>query len=99
MSHDNQAVIKQTEFFAREALSVAEGGHDWWHVERVRRLAGHISEQEGADLFVVELGALQHDIADAKFHQGDEAIHTFYAIPIVLNGEGLLRRKRSQRQG
>ena len=58
----------------RDALSHAEGGHDWWHAYRVWKTARHIAQHENVDLFVVELGALLHDIADAKFHDGDETI-------------------------
>lgn len=46
-------------------------GHDWWHIYRVWRMAVRLAEAEGADLFVVQLAALLHDIADWKFHGGD----------------------------
>ena len=49
-------------------------GHDWYHLERVWRMARRIGEAEGADLEIVELGALVHDIADWKFHAGDESV-------------------------
>jgi uncharacterized protein len=49
-------------------------GHDWYHIQRVWRLARQIAGAEGAHLEVAELGALLHDIADWKFHDGDEAI-------------------------
>jgi uncharacterized protein len=49
-------------------------GHDWYHIHRVWRLARLIAEREGADLEVVELAALVHDVADWKFHHGDDAI-------------------------
>ncbi|NNC69662.1 MAG: HD domain-containing protein, partial [Flavobacteriaceae bacterium] len=52
----------------------AEGGHDWFHIERVFNNAKLIAQVEKADVFVVSLGALLHDIADAKFHGGDETI-------------------------
>lgn len=59
----------------RHKLEGAESGHDWWHVYRVLRLAEHIAEKEGmADMFVVRLAALLHDIADWKFHDGDDTI-------------------------
>ena len=65
-------ILANTEAFVKEELTGAEAGHDWWHIERVRRLALHIGELEEVDLFVVELGALLHDIADSKFHDGNE---------------------------
>ena len=49
-------------------------GHDWYHLERVWRMARRIGEAEGADLEIVELGALVHDIADWKFHGGDDSV-------------------------
>ncbi|QHL86381.1 HD domain-containing protein [Nibribacter ruber] len=56
-----------------EQLFSGEGsGHDWWHIRRVWKTATKIGEQEGADLLVVQLGALLHDIADWKFHDGNE---------------------------
>jgi uncharacterized protein len=57
-----------------KTLKGAEGGHDWFHVERVYNNAKHIAKHEDVDLFVVQLAALLHDIADAKFHEGDESI-------------------------
>jgi len=49
-------------------------GHDWHHIERVWRLTRQIASQEGADQEVAELGALVHDIADWKFHGGDDSV-------------------------
>lgn len=64
--------IQATENFVQDTLALAEAGHDWWHVQRVRSLALKISQTEGGNLLIIELAALLHDIADAKFHQGDE---------------------------
>jgi uncharacterized protein len=71
---DRGTVIQKTVTFVKDELFLAEGGHDWWHVYRVWKLARQIVRREEADLFVVELGALLHDIADSKFHNGDETI-------------------------
>ena len=49
-------------------------GHDWWHVYRVWKNAIHIGKQESVDIFVVELAALLHDVADWKFHNGNDEI-------------------------
>ena len=49
-------------------------GHDWHHIHRVWTLARQIAVQEGANQEFVELGALVHDIADWKFHDGDESV-------------------------
>ncbi len=64
------AVARITEH-VRKRFTGEGTGHDWWHIERVRRLALRIGEEEGADLLIVELGALLHDVADYKLHGGD----------------------------
>ena len=72
MTH--QEIIDQTIKFVKKTLANAEGGHDWWHIYRVWQLAKKIATTEKTNLLVVELGALLHDIADAKFNNGDENI-------------------------
>lgn len=67
-------LIQNTVQFVRDTLKNAEGGHDWWHIHRVWTNAKLIAQTEEADLLTVELAALLHDIADAKFHNGDEEI-------------------------
>ncbi|MDF1517166.1 MAG: HD domain-containing protein [Lutibacter sp.] len=71
---NNHQIIKNTEAFVKNALKNAEGGHDWFHILRVWNNAKLIAKNENVDGFVVELGALLHDIADSKFHEGDETI-------------------------
>ena len=71
---DKKEIISLTISFVKETLDGAEGGHDWFHIERVYNNAKLIAKGESVDLFIVELGALLHDIADAKFHNGDETI-------------------------
>lgn len=71
---NNQDVILKTIDFVKISLSEAEGGHDWWHIYRVWKTSKHIAQNEEVDIFVVELGALLHDIADSKFYNGDEEI-------------------------
>ncbi|ACU64018.1 HD domain-containing protein [Chitinophaga pinensis] len=67
-------LITTTEQFVKKELADAEGGHDWWHIYRVWKLARKIAAGEQVDMLVVELSALLHDIADSKFHGGDENI-------------------------
>ena len=69
---NQETIILKTVEFVKQTLAGAEGGHDWWHIYRVWKLAKHIAETENANLFVVELGALLHDIADSKFNDGNE---------------------------
>lgn len=67
-------LIDKTIRFVKTTLAQAEGGHDWFHIERVYKNALLIAESEKCDLEIVQLGALLHDIADSKFHDGDESI-------------------------
>lgn len=67
-------IIENTISFVKETLKDAEGGHDWFHTQRVLNNAQLIAKTEDVNNFVVILGALLHDIADAKFYNGDETI-------------------------
>lgn len=67
-------LITTTIAFVKDKLEGAEAGHDWFHIERVWKLAKKIGATEDVNLEVVELGALLHDIADPKFHNGDESL-------------------------
>ena len=68
------AIINKTILFVKEKLENAEGGHDWFHIERVYKNALLIADGEVCDIDIVKLGALLHDIADSKFHDGDETV-------------------------
>lgn len=68
------SLINKTILFVKEKLENAEGGHDWFHIERVYKNSLLIAKDEDCDLTVVQLGALLHDIADSKFHDGDETV-------------------------
>jgi uncharacterized protein len=67
-------IIVKTAAHVRELFASDSSGHDWWHIDRVWRTALTIAQREGADLVVVQLAALLHDIADWKFHDGDDKI-------------------------
>ncbi len=70
-----ERILQEAEKFVREKLSGAESGHDWSHTGRVRKMALYIRKKEGTgDPVVIELAALLHDIADPKFHDGDEKL-------------------------
>lgn len=83
-SMDKQKVIDATVEFVKAELADAEKGHDWWHIERVWKNVKTILGSETADSFVVELGALLHDIRDHKFH-GDEEDGPRVAREFLLN--------------
>jgi uncharacterized protein len=60
--------IKVTEEFVRKIIRNYDSGHDWYHIERVRKLALFINEQEAiADPFILDIAAILHDSADSKF--------------------------------
>lgn len=70
-----EKIIAHTIEFVKQELENAEGGHDWFHIQRVWKNALTIASTESeADLLIVQLGALLHDIADSKFHNGDETV-------------------------
>jgi uncharacterized protein len=69
---DKEDIIAKTVVFAKEKLSGEGTGHDWFHVQRVWKTTKYLAKKEGADVFVAELAALLHDIADWKFNGGDE---------------------------
>jgi len=71
---EHSKIIQQTVDYVKAELKNAEGGHDWWHIYRVWKTANQIAKTEAVNQLVVELGALLHDIADSKFHNGDESI-------------------------
>lgn len=68
------SVLENAENFVKQQLETAEGGHDWFHIERVYKNAILIAKEESCNMEVVQLAALLHDIADSKFHNGDEKI-------------------------
>ena len=69
-----EAIILNTIEYVKSTLAKAEGGHDWWHIYRVWKIAQNIGKKEKADMFIVELAALLHDIADYKMHGGDDSV-------------------------
>lgn len=72
-------VVQRTEALVRDKLGNESTGHDWWHAQRVRKIAVRIAEHEGADTFVVEIAALLHDVDDYKFSGSEEAGPQFAA--------------------
>lgn len=74
MNKLEEKIIENTIKFVKKTLKNAEGGHDWFHIERVYNNAKLIAKTEKVNLFVIALGALLHDIADAKFYNGDESV-------------------------
>lgn len=67
-------LLNKTIQFVKEKLAGAEAGHDWFHIERVYKTALTINAQEKGDELTVIMAALLHDIADSKFHDGDEEL-------------------------
>ena len=81
----DQQLIDNTISFVKRTLANAEGGHDWFHIERVYRNAMLIAKGEEVDSLTVALGALLHDIADSKFFNGDESIAPRMASEFLLS--------------
>ena len=87
---EKKELIEHVTAYVRDKLSSEGTGHDWWHVERVRRLALQLGKEEGADLSIVELAALTHDLGDPKLYGGD-----YSAVPRACR-EVLLAHGASQ---
>jgi uncharacterized protein len=65
-------LIGQVEEFAKRSITQHDGGHDWWHLNRVRNLALYLHSSEGSgDPLIIELSALLHDIDDKKFNKSE----------------------------
>ena len=71
MKDPKTEIIEAVEQDVKEKFEGEGTGHDWHHIDRVRKVALRIGREENADLYVTELGALLHDIADHKFFEGD----------------------------
>ena len=76
-------LVEETITFVKETLKGAEGGHDWFHIQRVFNNTLLISKDEDVDILTVSLAALLHDIADAKFNGGDESIGPKIAVDFL----------------
>jgi uncharacterized protein len=70
---ENKQIINQAEEFAKDFFKNDSSGHDWYHTNRVRNMALKIAEEEGADIFICEMAALLHDVADEKFNTSEQA--------------------------
>lgn len=80
-------IVEETIIFVKETLQNAEGGHDWFHIERVFNNTMLIAKEEDVNILVVSLGALLHDIADAKFNDGDDTLGPKMAESFLLSLE------------
>jgi uncharacterized protein len=70
---DHAEIIQKTQEYVRRLQENEGSGHDWWHTYRVWQTAQRIGQEEGADLFVIQLAALLHDISDYKLNGGDDS--------------------------
>ncbi|MEN8775855.1 MAG: HD domain-containing protein [Polaribacter sp.] len=82
---NKEKVITNCISFVKKELQNAEGGHDWFHIERVFKNTILIAKAEKVDVFVVSLAALLHDIADPKFNNGDEKIGPKKATQFLID--------------
>ena len=80
----NQDLIEKTKHYVKLVLKNAEGGHDWFHTLRVFNNSILIAKNENANMLVVKLAALLHDIADSKFNDGDETIGPEMAATFLI---------------
>lgn len=69
---NQQEIIQKTADYIKREFSDDSSGHDWWHIYRVWQTALHICERENADVFIVQLAALLHDLDDWKFNDSED---------------------------
>ena len=74
MNYTKSVLLFKASEKVREILGNDGAGHDWWHIKRVVEMAKKIHSMEGGDLFIVEMAAWLHDIADHKYHNGDHTM-------------------------
>jgi uncharacterized protein len=87
MEYKEEQIVKKAEQFVYDKLSNEASGHDWWHIVRVRNTASYIAKEEGANIFICELTALLHDMADEKLN--DNPVQELNKIKHWLQQEGL----------
>lgn len=79
-------IVESVKQFIQTEFSGEGTGHDYFHVERVVKVAKRIAEEEKADVFLVELAAWLHDVGDYKLNDGiDKSEELISAILIDLN--------------
>lgn len=70
---DKKTIIQDTKHYIESVFRAEGSGHDWFHIDRVTRMAMRLGTEEGCDLFVVEMAALLHDLEDWKLVEADRA--------------------------
>ena len=90
-------IIEKTKEFVRDLMLHDSTGHDWWHVERVWRMAQRLAKEEGADTFLVEMSALLHDVDDWKLSSTTDNQQLTKANQWLTNQNLCLRRSQKSR--
>lgn len=85
---ESERIIRETENFIRAKFSGEGSGHDWFHVDRVRKMALRIGKMEGCDLFLTEMAALLHDLDDWKLNGSMEQGHSATSRLLEKTGVG-----------
>lgn len=89
MKYEKKTIIHRCELFVGNRISGYDSGHDWWHITRVRKLAGRINENEKLeDPFIVDVAALMHDTVDSKFY-GENSDQGYQLVRELLGRTGL----------
>jgi len=89
---NKKEIIKNVKEYVKRNFEGESTGHDWWHSWRVWKLSKKINQKEGGDLFIIELSALLHDVADYKFHDGSTK-KGLKKVKILLEGLGVEEKK------
>ena len=76
-------LVRKTIEFVRAKLKDEHTGHDWYHAERVWKLAKLLQEEEGGDKEIIELAALLHDLGDYKKYDFNEVKGSFVLLGMM----------------
>lgn len=87
---NKRRVIEEIETYLKRHYLKDTSGHDWWHFDRVRKIALHIAKKENADLFIVEVAALLHDVADFKFTPDQSKVYD--ELRVMLDKLGVKKK-------
>lgn len=84
---NKQTIVADTIDMVKEKLNNEGSGHDWYHIERVWKMASKLAAKEQANSYIVELAALLHDLIDDKLVSSkDEAVQE---VEYWLEGAGV----------
>jgi uncharacterized protein len=78
-------IVSQIKSIIKKQFENESTGHDWFHIERVYKMAAFLQKTEGGDLEIIELAALLHEVSDHKFNGGSATLGGDIAFEMLIN--------------